>query len=136
MDIEENPLDSIVALHKAGFRANARHIVIVVTDAPSHEENGITPYRVSEMTTRYPNTVFHTICPRCNVRQLSERSGGLSMDLPMGGSINLSDLPLAESILTSYVVGVRTLAGPGRHKITLRPKGGARFSPHTELQSW
>ena len=146
-DTPENDLDAIMAaLGGLSWRPGVQRMIVVITDAPMHfagDGDGYTDYSVSEVVDSLLSAgiVLHSVSNgsrgrshrECanrgatrrtrqsypDVSEIAQSTGGLAMDLPGSGYVDLTTLPLREIVLSGYVVKYRAVPTGRDHEIRL-----------------
>ena len=102
----EQAIDAVMFAHQNfTWRTGAQRVYIVITD----EDIDTGYYTMDQLLSTIAPAVIHSICddwgmPDWNPRVLAERSGGIWIDLPYSGYVDLSVLPIGEVISSSYIM--------------------------------
>lgn len=114
-DAPENDLDAIMTAHdQLSWRENAMHLMVVITDAPTHykgDGSSFAHYTVKEVidVLKVENFVLHSISPmnvgfHPDVSEIADATGGVALKMPVGGNIDLKVLPVIYSITSAYIM--------------------------------
>ncbi len=132
-DWAENPLDAIKkAMTDFAWRPGAQRVILVITDAPIHEDNWITTRSLDSIRSEMSNSyIVHTVSydgtrsmgrkgndgkpiratGRATDRDISilaKATGGLDLKLPWDGYVDLEKLPIKDTILAGYTIKFRS----------------------------
>jgi len=115
-DTPENALDAIETALSLGFRSDAKKVILVITDAPSHQKGDgtiISEYTKSEVKNDLMSSgvIFIAVSPDfevsqepyVDIRELAEDVGGLWID------IHSADFSEILDTITGIITGIYTL---------------------------
>lgn len=103
------------------WRNTGQKVLVLITDEDADDEGEITTDNmVSDLQNQNITThVIHNPSDSENLLPLAEQTGGLKLELPSDGYVDLSSLPISETIQQAFSVSYSTGAANSVHQVGL-----------------